>query len=70
MKLVIEIDMKGEAFDPYAGTEVARILERSAKEYRSLENVDFENVLKGVPLFCDTLRDINGNVCGSARVEG
>lgn len=59
MRLTVEIDMKGAAFEDLPGSEIARILRIQAER---LDNCDF---MSGK----DNLRDINGNICGFVKVE-
>ena len=66
MRLIIEIDMKGAAFDgDAAGPEVARILKKAAGHFSELVLKDFEDE----EVYFHHPRNINGNICGSVRVE-
>jgi hypothetical protein len=64
MKLVIEIDMKGEAFDGDPICEATRILHKALKQGNGgslAMNLILDRSVN--------LRDLNGNPCGSVRVE-
>lgn len=60
MRLIIEIDLKGAAFAGNPGDEVGRLLEKVSLCYT--DESDFEARV-------ESIRDINGNICGSVRVE-
>ncbi len=62
MTLVIEIDMKGAAFDGQEGTECARLLDYIAK-YLPEWDGHFNQIGP------TKLRDSNCNLCGFVRVE-
>ena len=66
MELVIRLDLDGAAFeDTLNGIEVARILRDLASELDDSQigpSPDGETV-------GDDLADINGNTCGSIRIE-
>jgi hypothetical protein len=64
MKLKIEIDMDGAAFEEFPAQEVARMIEARMSEWTP-ESFE-ELALRGEAL---PLRDTNGNRCGFARVE-
>ncbi len=59
MKLKITIDMDNAAFDGDSGTEAARILRKTA------DTIDGLDLAQGETL---SLRDINGNAVGEAKV--
>jgi len=59
MRVRIEIRCDNEAFEPYAGTEVARILRQIADEMQDDILPDTEQ----------RLRDINGNTVGTLKVQ-
>lgn len=64
MKLKIEIKMDNAAFDPYAGTEVARILRKLADK---IDGDPVNGVGLGYGLTANLL-DSNGKPCGKAKV--
>lgn len=55
-RLVIEIEMEGEAFERFPCLETERIV-RSVNVYALARGED------------QTLHDVNGNACGAARME-
>jgi hypothetical protein len=59
MKLKLEIKMDNAAFEDHPGSEVARILR------------DFADTIEEVPMpvgSSESLRDINGNTVGQAKI--
>jgi hypothetical protein len=58
MKITIEIDIDGAAFEESGGSEVARILRELSVRYEE----------EGFYYF-GHLRDINGNLVGTANLE-
>lgn len=64
MKFEIQFDMNNQAFsDDACGAEVARILHRVAGVVESQSNLDLAYD------FNYTLRDVNGNTVGYAKVQ-
>ena len=66
MKLTIEIDLDGAAFEPLNGDEVGRILEGIANDYYGSQLGP--DPYTGEPTE-DNIRDTNGNTCGFVRVS-
>ena len=68
MKLTIEINMDGAAFEEEAGIECERIL--CCEVVKPLHNTDTAIMrMAARDRISYNLRDINGNVCGSVTVE-
>jgi len=61
MRLIIEIDLDGAAFEEVAGVEAGEILREIAY------NMDNLDLFPGMDW--PTLRDSNGNTCGTVRIE-
>lgn len=59
MRFYLEINCDNEAFSQFPTTEIARILKCIAEKYEAGEG--------GI---VETIRDVNGNAVGTARLTG